>query len=108
MATWIPVAAADDVAPGTGRHVEAGDRCLAVFNLGGEYYAIDGACPHQGGPLGDGLLDQDGVVTCPWHAWKFSVRDGVSPSTGDLRVRCYPVRVVDGMVHVGVTDTPTA
>ena len=50
-------------------------RVLAVFNVEGTYYALDGICPHQGGPLGKGQLNGC-VVTCPWHGWQFNVATG--------------------------------
>jgi len=50
---------------------------IAVFNIDGKYYAISNTCQHQGGPLSEGILDSEKkVVTCPWHAWKYSVIDG--------------------------------
>ena len=51
---------------------------IAVFNIGGVFYAISDICIHKGGPLSKGFLDED-IVTCRWHGWKFSVKDGRSP-----------------------------
>ena len=53
---------------------------IAVFNIDGIYYAISNTCQHQGGPLSEGILDNEKkIVTCPWHGWKYSVLDGKAP-----------------------------
>lgn len=48
---------------------------IALFNIEGEIYALDNSCPHQGGPLGEGDIE-DSCVTCPWHGWQFDVKTG--------------------------------
>lgn len=72
---WIPVAQATDCPPGTALELVAADRIVALFNVAGEFFALDGVCPHQGGPLGKGALC-GAVLTCPWHGWQFDVRSG--------------------------------
>jgi nitrite reductase/ring-hydroxylating ferredoxin subunit len=72
---WTRIASVSDCPPGSSRELVAGDRIVALFNVGGTFYALDGVCPHQGGPLGEGVLT-DCVVTCPWHGWQFDVRTG--------------------------------
>lgn len=73
--SWHTVAKVAEVPPGASREVVAGDRIVALYNIDGEFFALDGVCPHQGGPLGKGVL-QGCVVTCPWHGWQFDVRNG--------------------------------
>src|SRR5690348_14357617 len=75
MPRLIRVAAVSDVPPGTAREVMAGDQVVALFNVDGRFYALDGVCPHAGGPLGEGAL-RGTVVTCPWHGWQFDVVSG--------------------------------
>ena len=72
---WVRLASVDDCPPGTSREFVAGDRIVALFNADGTFYALDGVCPHQGGPLGKGALTGC-VVTCPWHGWQFDVTTG--------------------------------
>ena len=55
--------------------VNAEDRRIALFNVGGTCHAIDDTCTHRGGPLSEGTIDGV-VVTCPWHGARFCVRDG--------------------------------
>jgi nitrite reductase/ring-hydroxylating ferredoxin subunit len=93
------VAAAGDIAPGSGRIVEAGGRTVAVFNVDGVFHAIDNQCPHRGGPLGDGRLD-GAIVTCPWHGYRYDVRTGGHQLSASFNVPCYPVTVEGGVVYV--------
>lgn len=75
MARWIHIADLNDCPPGACLELVAEDRMVALFNVEGTFYALDGVCPHQGGPLGKGSLS-GAVVTCPWHGWQFDVRTG--------------------------------
>jgi nitrite reductase/ring-hydroxylating ferredoxin subunit/multimeric flavodoxin WrbA len=77
---------------------------VAVFNIGGTFYAISNVCIHQGGPLSQGFLDGN-IVTCPWHGWKYSVMDGKSPHKGGDSVSSYPVSVSEGKVYVSPVPT---
>lgn len=72
---WITLVDEDDCPPGAAREFVAEGRVVAIFNVQGDIYALDGICPHQGGPLGQGTLEGC-IVTCPWHGWQFDVRDG--------------------------------
>jgi nitrite reductase (NADH) small subunit len=92
MSNWIRVAAVADFAPGCSRELVAGGRIVAVFRVGDEFHALDGICPHQGGPLGKGSLSGC-IVTCPWHGWQFDVRTGQHQVNRTLRHSCFPVRV---------------
>jgi len=79
-----------------------GGRDLAIFRKGGQVYAIDAICPHRRGPLDGTELEDDFIVVCPWHGWRFDVRTGKSPSHPG-QVLCYQAEVVDGQVRVTVT-----
>jgi len=93
MAGFVKVATVLEVPPGQGKLVTAGDKELALFNVGGTFYAIDNTCTHVGGPLSEGMLD-DVQVECPWHGARFDVTTGkvlTPPAGGD--VTSYKVRV---------------
>lgn len=75
MSQWIRVARVADLPPGTTLEVIAAERVVALANVEGEIRALDGVCPHQGGPLGEGQLDGP-ILTCPWHGWQFDARTG--------------------------------
>ena len=85
--------------PGAGHVADVAGRLLAIFNVGGQYVAIDNACPHRGGPLGEGELDGR-IVRCPWHGWAWDVTTGASVNNPAVRVGCYPVTVHDGVLFV--------
>jgi nitrite reductase (NADH) small subunit/3-phenylpropionate/trans-cinnamate dioxygenase ferredoxin subunit len=103
MAEFETVCRVGDLAEGQGTTAQVGGKLIAVFLDRGRYYAIDDVCPHMGASLGGGYVE-DGVVTCPWHAWRFRLADGVWADypRGKLGVGCYPVRVVGDAVQVQV------
>jgi len=93
---------ASEIPPGGSKVVEVREHMLAIFNIDGALHAIDNTCPHQGGPLGEGYLEDGGVISCPWHGWTFNVRTGVSPIDPEVCVRSYGVRVEDGEIIVEI------
>lgn len=93
------VARRADVAPGVATIVRSGVHEVAIFDVGGELRAYENCCPHQGGPIGEGIVDGE-TVTCPWHAWCFNLRDG-SMAIGDFAaLRPFAVRVDGDDVYV--------
>jgi nitrite reductase (NADH) small subunit/3-phenylpropionate/trans-cinnamate dioxygenase ferredoxin subunit len=95
----VAVCRADELALNASRVVQAGERAIAVFNMSGQFFAIDDRCPHKGASLGKGSL-VEGVVTCPAHNFKIDIRTGRNPKTPVLKVACYRVIVEDGIVKV--------
>lgn len=97
----VPVAKVTDIEPGSGACVEVEGRRIAVFNLGGEFRAIDDECPHQGGPLSEGSL-AGCLVTCPWHAWEFDLSTGELDGDSGTRLATYSVRIEgeDVLIHL--------
>ena len=75
MVEKIRIASIHDVEPGTGIEIIAAGRVIALYNINGELHALDGVCPHAGGPLGKGTVSGC-MVTCPWHGWQFDVKTG--------------------------------
>lgn len=116
------VADVDDLGDNDHVIVEIKGREIAVFNKGGEYFAILNHCPHQGGPLCEGHVagtnsatfdretltvttnwGRDGqIVSCPWHAWEFDITSGKCLSDSDVRVPTYETEVKDGKVLVSI------
>ena len=95
----VRVAQVSDVPEGEARVVEAAGRSLALFNVGGTFYALDNDCAHRGGPLGEGDLEGR-IVVCPWHAWRWDVTTGANGANPSLTATCYPVSVEAGAVFV--------
>jgi len=99
MPQFVPVATVESLPPGHGRTVHVQGREFALWNLEGQFYCLDDACPHRGGPLGAGTLE-DGEVFCPLHGWGFDVRTGDCKLRPDRPVKTYPTRVVNGQVEI--------
>ncbi|MBI1893684.1 MAG: Rieske (2Fe-2S) protein, partial [Candidatus Rokubacteria bacterium] len=93
---------ADEIEPGTGKLIQVNGLEIAVFNVGGQFYASGAVCPHEGGPLEDGTLDGE-VVICPWHGFDFDLKTGECLVDSDLRVPTYPVKVEGDTILV---ETP--
>jgi nitrite reductase (NADH) small subunit/3-phenylpropionate/trans-cinnamate dioxygenase ferredoxin subunit len=98
---FVPVARIGDIPAGQGCVYEVGGRLVAVFFDGERHHAIDDLCPHMGASLGSGPM-VDGVVTCPWHAWRFRLCDGAWCDNPKLRVDVFEVRVVADTIEVRV------
>lgn len=105
MPKFHPVCRTDEVPADSGKTVVVGEKLVAVFRTGEMYQAIDDACPHMGASLSGGHVEQ-GVVTCPWHAWRFRLADGVWADNPRLKIGCYRVRVEDGVVQIELPDKP--
>jgi nitrite reductase (NADH) small subunit len=101
---WIRITSLDTLPLREGRPVMLAGREIALFNLGDRVFATDNRCPHQGGPLCDGIVT-GGAVVCPLHARKIDLESGcvVRPAAeSELAVETYPTRVVDGIVLIGL------
>jgi nitrite reductase (NADH) small subunit len=92
MASFIKVATRADIADGTGKTVDVSGKPIALFNVGGKFYAIDNTCKHRGGPLGEGELDGTNVI-CPWHGWEYDITTGANLDDPNVKVGCYPVKL---------------
>ena len=107
---WIRVTTCDNVPLREGRAVVIGDREIALFNLGDRFLATENRCPHQGGPLCDGIVTGTSVV-CPLHAWKINLAHGSVERPANAKehcVRTYATRVEDGIVLVALPLERTA
>lgn len=106
------VATVDEIPPGQRKIVSVARRSIGVFNVGGEFFALRNQCPHEGGPLCEGLLTGEvrsggpghydygrrgEMLRCPWHQWEFDVRTGRSWfDPARTRVRSYQTTVETG------------
>ncbi len=99
MPDWIPIAEASECPPGTSIERVADGRMVAIANVDGTLHAIDGLCPHQGGPLGTGELCA-AVLTCPWHGWQFDVTTGRHRVSATVRQAVHDVREREGRIEI--------
>lgn len=98
---WFRVADPVELPEGRVKTVVAGHRPLALTHYDGKFNALDNACPHQGGPLGEGSIE-NGWLRCPWHGWDFHPCSGESPGGHDDGVETFPVEVREDGIYVGV------
>lgn len=104
-ATRVPLCTLNDLPTGLGRAFEVGGRSLAVFRgREGDVFAVDGACPHKGGPLADGMLIGTQIV-CPLHAFRFDGGTGACDQENVCAIGAYPVEVSNGQVFVTVPQS---
>jgi len=103
MSDWIPIADVSECPPGISIERLAGGRMVAIANVDGTFHAIDGLCPHQGGPLGTGALC-GAVLTCPWHGWQFDVTTGRHRLSATMRQTVHEIRVENGRLFVRLAD----
>lgn len=97
---FVKIAHVNELKPGEGKVVTANGLDIALFNVDGTFYAIENTCPHRGGPLGEGMLDA-GVVTCPWHGWRYDVKTGQSVMM-PVSVKAFEVKVEGDEVRVNI------
>jgi nitrite reductase (NADH) small subunit len=98
---WVDIGPENEFPLNAVREIIAGGLVLAVARLEDGYYAIDGLCPHQGGPLGQGKL-ADNIVICPWHQFSFDMKTGHSTSSAHLCQSRFEVRAQAGRVVVQI------
>jgi nitrite reductase/ring-hydroxylating ferredoxin subunit len=101
MSEFVDVCPLSELEPGTTREALVGDKAVAVVNVEGDVYAVSNICLHRGGPLGQGFV-QGSLLLCPWHAWAFDPKTGVSDVNPDMKLSCYEVKVEDGRILVKV------
>lgn len=101
MSTARPVdaMASADLPEGEGRQLVLEGRSVALFRWKGSVYALDGICPHAGSPLGPGTIEE-GMVSCPWHGWRFCLADGSSPDMAGVVQTTFAAVERDGRVLV--------
>jgi 3-phenylpropionate/trans-cinnamate dioxygenase ferredoxin subunit len=113
----IDVGSEDSFTEGAVKLVKVGTHEVGVVRLKGKFYAIRNVCPHQLGPVCNGLLrpllvasgqlagdlscdSERSVLTCPWHGWEFYVESGTAVWNDDYKLRTYPVSVENGRILV--------
>ncbi len=100
MSDWVAVAKAGQLSPGQWKSVDVDGAQIVVFNLDGEYYAIEDVCTHDGGQLTGGSIEGAEIV-CPRHGARFCIRTGAALTAPAYEaVATFPVRVENGVVQV--------
>ncbi|MFA5982539.1 MAG: non-heme iron oxygenase ferredoxin subunit [Methylococcaceae bacterium] len=100
MTDWVDVVAINALAAGENIVVDVDGCAVAVFNIGGEFYAIEDVCTHDGAEIASGLLVGDEII-CPRHGARFCVKTGaVKSPPAYSNIDCFPVRIVEGRLQV--------
>ncbi len=100
---WHKVLDLEELPEGRVKSVTAGVKTLAMTHVEGQYGALDNKCPHQGGPLGEGSIENC-YLRCPWHGWDFDPLTGKPPGGYDDGVRTYPVDIRDDGIYVAIEE----
>jgi 3-phenylpropionate/trans-cinnamate dioxygenase ferredoxin subunit len=101
---FVDIAPASELPNGERLFIEVESRAIVIFNIADQFFAIGDICTHDDGPLGDGDLEGFNIV-CPRHGGEFDVQTGKAtqmPAVVDIPA--YPVKVVDGMIQVGIPN----
>lgn len=104
MAQFVKAAKTDEVKAGDCIGVKVEGVLIGIYNVNGKFYAMNNICPHLGGMLSYGFLD-DQVITCPLHLWEFDVTTGKCIWPGQERIATYPVKIEGENILVDV-DSP--
>jgi len=100
MAEYVHVCAQSELPqPGLVREFSVGGRPLCVANVDGEICVLDGTCPHEGGPLGEGTLEH-GRVVCPWHAYAFDLHTGEAEDDPEVKAEVLEAKVENAELRV--------
>ena len=100
---WVPVAELHAIPIKEGKRVVYRDYEVALFNLNGEYLAVDNQCPHKAGPLADGIVAGKAVF-CPLHNWKINLENGCALSGGKGQVKTYPVKILNQKICIAFEE----
>ncbi len=105
---WTSLCEVKELAEGQGKYVEIEGFQLAVFLSEGKHHVMDNTCPHAGGNLAGGFVDQ-GCAVCPWHYWAFRLDNGELRDAPGVGVSVYQTRVLDreGEPALLQADLPT-
>jgi len=95
MTQYIKVGKAEELGEGKAKVAQVDGLRIALFRVGGRFYALEASCPHEGGPLAEGTVEGVHVV-CPWHGYDYNLKTGECGQDPDLHVLTYPVKVEAG------------
>lgn len=103
MSRYVTVAQSDAIQDGSSKCVVIDNKEIALFRVGGEFYAIDNECPHYGAQLCYGMTHEK-VVACPWHWWQFDITSGKCLTVPGMDIKSYKVRLEDGEVQIEIEE----
>jgi nitrite reductase/ring-hydroxylating ferredoxin subunit len=105
--SFVRIADLNQLPDGAGKVFRLHGRLIALFRVSNSVFALDNACPHRDGPLGDGRLDGL-LVTCPSHGWQIDVATGICQGRPGRRVNTYPVKIDGDAILIQLPALPVA
>lgn len=103
---WVVVANVDEFSECRAKECIVGQHIIALFYDEGSFFALDGLCAHQGGPVAKGELSKTDAgktcVTCPWHGWQYELATGIQTVNRQPLQRTFPVRERDGKIEIQI------
>ena len=100
MSDWVTVCRREELRPGEWKRVDLDGTPAVVFNLSGEYYAIEDVCTHDGGQLTGGTVE-DSEIICPRHGARFCIKTGAALSPPAYEpTAVFPVRIENDEIQV--------
>jgi len=107
MSNFIKLAAETELpATDEAKEFSCGAKEICIANVNGTYSAMDNTCLHQGGPLGQGMVES-GRVVCPWHGWEWDPKTGQASHNANAKIAVYPMKIENGDVLVEVNSDQT-
>jgi nitrite reductase (NADH) small subunit len=101
MVKSVAIAKFDELESGKGKIIEMNGKEIALFKIENKIFAIDNECKHKGGPLGEGICNE-GIVTCPWHQWRYDLKTGLCPENPQIKVQTYEVSVEGNDIKINI------
>jgi nitrite reductase (NADH) small subunit len=83
------------------KEFHCGNREICIANVNGDYSAMENTCLHQGGPLGQGVIES-GKIVCPWHAWAWDPKTGEAAHNKHAKIEVYPLKLENGDVFIEI------
>lgn len=105
---YVAVVRSAGLLEGMGRTFHVDGSSVALFRFEGKVHGIDNACTHEDGPLGEGRMDEGGVVKCPYHGWRYRITDGACLTQAARPVKTHRVKEVDSVVWVAGSTGQTS
>lgn len=103
MAHTVTAGSVSELSPGKIHKIEHGEQVIALVNIDGQFFAVDGVCGHAGGPLCRGeVVAQEKVISCPWHGWEYDLQSGECLMDPSLSQKVFAVQVEDDTVKIEV------
>ena len=100
---WYKALEPDELPEGRVKAVTCGLATVCMTHYEGQYAALDNACPHQRGPLGEGSIEK-GFLRCPWHGWDFHPLTGKPPGGYDDGIAVYSVKSREDGIYVAFEE----